>query len=111
MELPSKVRFANEKLKMAFGELEKSKGSEKELYAHLIKAFECLEKDAFCGIQIPKRLIPKEYIKKYGIYNLWKYNLPNAWRLIYSIENQEILIVSIVLEWLSHKEYNKRFNY
>ncbi|MEA1904772.1 MAG: hypothetical protein U9M97_02690 [Candidatus Hadarchaeota archaeon] len=40
-----------------------------------------MAKDAFCGIQIPKKLIPREYSRKYGIDNLWKYDLPGGWSL------------------------------
>jgi len=109
MKLPSKVKFADEKVKEAFSEL--SKVGESKIYNWLVRAFKDIEQNAFCGIQIPKRLIPKEYIKKYKVHNLWKYNLPDAWRLIYSIENQEILVVSIVLEWMDHKTYEKKFKY
>ena len=63
------------------------------------------------GIQIQKKLIPKEYITKYEIDNLWKYNLPNAWRLIYTVANNKVTVLSIVLEWMTHKEYEKRFKY
>lgn len=59
---------------------------------------------------MPKKLIPKDY-KKYGIDNLWKYDLPNGWRLMYSVANDEVKIISIVLEWLDHKNYEKRFGY
>ncbi len=37
--------------------------------------------------------------------------MPNAWRLLYTIETNEIRIVSIILEWMNHKDYEKRFNY
>jgi mRNA-degrading endonuclease RelE of RelBE toxin-antitoxin system len=107
MRLPSKVKFADGNLRQAFEEL----GPESKIYAWLVRAFKDIEDDAFCGIQIPKRLIPNEYVKKYNAHNLWKYNLPDAWRLIYSIENQEILVVSIVLDWMDHKAYEKKFNY
>ena len=30
---------------------------------------------------------------------------------MYSIVNDEIVAVSIVIEWLEHKEYEKRFRY
>ena len=111
MKLPSKVRFADDKLKGAFEQLKKGKGDERKLYDWLVRAFEDIEQNAFCGIQIPKRLIPVEYLRRYGTNNLWKYNLPNAWRLLYSIENQEILVVSIILEWMNHKDYERRFTY
>jgi Txe/YoeB family toxin of Txe-Axe toxin-antitoxin module len=108
MELPSKLRFVDEKVQKAFESLKKE---DYELYSRLVRAFEDIEKNAFCGIQIPKRLIPQEYIKKYNITNLWKYNLPDAWRLLYSVENQQLCVVSIVLAWMSHPDYERKFRY
>lgn len=81
------------------------------LYKFLDRATDDLKKDPECGIKIPKRLIPKVYIQKYGIDNLWKYNLPNAWRLIYSISGNEVEIMTILLEWFPHDEYERRFHY
>lgn len=105
MKLSSKIRFKDERIKKSFENLNNN------FRLKLIRAFNDIEENAFCGIQIPKRLIPKNYKEKYKIKNLWKYNLPDAWRLLYSIENQEILIVSIILEWLDHKSYEQRFQY
>lgn len=107
MELPSKIRFVDERIQSAFEKLKEGTGDEKDLHSWLVRAFEDIENNAFCGIQIPKKLIPQDY----NVTNLWKYNLPNAWRLLYSIENQQICVVSIVLEWLTHKEYERKFNY
>ena len=108
----SRIIFGNERLKSSFEELKISKTEDKRLYIWLIRAFEDLENNAFCGIQIPKRLIPKEYEIKFGnLDNLWKYDLPNAWRLIYTIKKGDVLILSIVLEWMNHKDYEKRFKY
>lgn len=107
MELPSKIRFANEKVQSTFEKLGLGGSDERELYSWLVRAFEDIERNAFCGIQIPKRLIPKEY----DVNNLWKYNLPGAWRLLYSVENQQICVVSIILEWMNHKEYERKFKY
>ena len=95
-------------------QLEKLKDStsdEKQLYEWLIRAFSDIEQNAFCGIQIPKKLIPKEYLQKFNVSNLWKYNLPNAWRLIYSIERDNVIVISIILEWMDHKNYERKFNY
>ena len=109
MKLSSNIKFADEKVKKAFEELENSEIGDKQLNKFLIQAFENLEENAFIGIQIPKRQIPKEYIKKYGIDNCWKYNLPDAWRLLYSVAQEKILVVTIILEWLDHKSYSKKF--
>lgn len=91
--------------------LAKTKKDEPGLYKFLDRAFDDLKKDPACGIQIPFRLIPKYYIEKYKINNLWKYNLPNAWRLMYSIKGSEVSVIAVVLEWLPHKEYERRFGY
>lgn len=37
--------------------------------------------------------------KKYGVDNLWKYDLPKGWRLLYSVRGNEIIVISIILEW------------
>lgn len=105
------VQFANEKVKKAFEELDSGKYEEKQLKQFLERAIEDICKNAFCGVRIPKRLIPEEYVKKFGIHNVWKYNLPNAWRLIYSVESNQVCVISIILEWMDHKEYERRFNY
>jgi len=111
MEIPSRIFFAEEKIKKELEELKNGKTEEQELFYFLNQAFENLKQNAFCGTQIPKKLIPKEYLSNYNITNLWKYNLPNAWRIIYSIGKEGVQVVSIVLEWMNHPEYERRFHY
>jgi len=111
MEIKSRIFFAEEKIKSSLEKLKEGDIQDKELYLKLIRAFEDLSQNAFYGIQIPKKLIPKDYISKYGVTNLWKYNLPNAWRLIYSIANEKVQVVSIIIEWFDHKTYERKFNY
>ena len=110
MKLPSTVRFFDDSIKEAFYKLENGDDSEKELFRLINQAMDNIEQNAFCGIQLPKRLIPEIYEKK-NIKNLWKYDLPRGWRLMYSIVNEELVVVSIVLEWFDHKEYERRFRY
>jgi len=107
----SEIKFADEKVKESFEELKDPKNEEKKLYKWICRAFEDLENNGFGGVRIQKKLIPKIYIDKYGIDNLWKYDLPQGWRLIYSIARGEIKIVSIILEWMNHREYERRFKY
>ena len=103
---PTEIQFADEKVKKAFNEMDKD-----SLKGFIERAFSDIKKNPFCGIQIPKKLIPREYLLRYNAKNLWKYNLPNAWRLIYSIEGNELIILAIILEWMDHKAYERRFNY
>ena len=109
--MKSDVYFADEKLKETYNKLKNSKTEEKELHKWISRAIDDLKQDAFMGIQIKKDLFPREYVQKYNIDNLWKYNLPKGWRLIYTIETDEIKIMSIILEWFDHKNYERRFKY
>ena len=109
--MKSEIKFADEKIQKSFEALKESKTEDQRLYKWICRAFEDLEENAFCGIRIPKRLIPKVYIDKYGIDNLWKYDLPRSWRLIYSVANDGICVLSIILEWVDHKNYERKFNY
>lgn len=102
------VVFADEKVKEAY---ELLKRENPELHKFIERAIEDLKTDPFSGVPIQKRLIPKIYIKKYSIENLWKYDLPGAWRLLYSVVGDKVKIISIILEWLDHKEYERRFGY
>ena len=52
------IDFRNNLIKKAFEEV---KFTEPLLYKHLIHAFKDILENAFCGIQIPKKLIPQEY--------------------------------------------------
>ncbi len=105
------VAFISNKLKEQFESLKEGKSENQQLYKFIDRALDDIKKDIACGIKIPKKLWPKSYIQEYGLTNLWKYNLPDAWRLIYTIESDEVRIVGIILEWFSHKEYEKRFKY
>jgi len=107
----SQIKFAEEKIKNSLDKLKESKTEDKKLHEWINRALDDLEENSFCGIQIPKKLIPEEYIKKYGIDNLWKYDLPRGWRLIYSVANNEVNVLSIILEWMDHQNYERRFNY
>ena len=83
------VAFVNQELKNAYLDLKEGKFEEKQLFNFIKKAIDDLKINPFCGIRIPKKLWPKEYIIKYQITNLWKYNLPNYWRLTYTIIGDE----------------------
>jgi Txe/YoeB family toxin of Txe-Axe toxin-antitoxin module len=105
---PCRITFLDLNIEKSFFELDK----EDEIKKHIQRAINDIKQNAFCGIQIPKRLIPEEYKKKYEIKNLWKYDLPQGWRLIYSIITPtKAEIISLILNWFPHKEYERRFNY
>ncbi|MDD5649861.1 MAG: hypothetical protein PHF86_05480 [Candidatus Nanoarchaeia archaeon] len=105
------VAFISNKLKEEFEILKSGKFSDNQLYTFIDRAINDLKISPNCGIKVPKRIWPKEYVQNYKITNLWKYDLPNGWRLVYTIESDDIKIMSIILEWFDHKDYERRFNY
>jgi Txe/YoeB family toxin of Txe-Axe toxin-antitoxin module len=105
---PSDVKFIDDELENSYNLL-----NEDDFLKKAIKrAAKELKENAFYGIQVPKRLIPKEYIRKYNINNLWKCDLPKGWRLMYTVTAEnEVELITAILEWLNHKDYEKRFKY
>lgn len=104
----SKVVFISDELEEDF----KSLKVDDPIKKAMIRAIADLKENAFSGIQIPKRLFPKEYIQKYGISNLWKYDLPRGWRLLYTVtSDNEVELISAILEWFDHKNYERKFGY
>lgn len=81
--MKSALYFADDQVSDAFFKLRSGRVEEKEIFNQLNTAFDMISLDPFCGIQVPKRLIPKVYITKYGIDNLWKCNFHKNWRLMY----------------------------
>ncbi len=111
MRMECRIFFADEKIKKAYDDLLTSIVEDKKLHKWISKALKDIKENCFCGIQIPKKQIPKDYIQKYRIDNLWKYDLPGAWRLIHTVKKEEVTILSIVLEWMTHKNYERKFKY
>lgn len=82
-----------------------------QLLKKIDRTIEILKSKPDYGVAIAKDLIPKKLIKEYNINNLRKVNLSNYWRLCYTIKTDSIEIVSIVLNVMDHKKYNKLFKY
>ncbi len=108
---PKYVAFVEKSLETAFEKLRQGKFEDEQLYKFISRAIVALKKEPMCGIKIPKKLWPKIFIQKYEITNLWKYDLPNGWRLVYTIKTDEVRIISVILEWFDHKGYERRFGY
>ncbi|MAH51717.1 hypothetical protein CMI37_38225 [Candidatus Pacearchaeota archaeon] len=105
---PSEVVFAEDKTEKEFDKLKDND----EIKRYIKRAITDIKQNAFCGIPIPKKLFPKEYTQKYQVNNLWKYDLPDGWRLIYTIKTpNKVQILAVILEWFNHKDYERRFRY
>jgi Txe/YoeB family toxin of Txe-Axe toxin-antitoxin module len=107
------VNFLDNELRQSYLDLNKSGSLQPKLYHFITRAIDDLRRDSFSGRMVVKDLISKKIKNKYKLDfdNLWVYNLPNAWRLIYTITGTELKIVSIILDWLSHKDYERLFGF
>ena len=65
------------------------------------------------GEPIAKYLIPKEYILKYDVTNLFWVELANYWRMLYTLTNNdsEIEIIAFILDIKSHPDYDELMGY
>ena len=77
------------------------------------KKVELIKANPHYGDPISKKLIPREYVKRYGVTNLFRVGLSNYWRMLYTLTDGEtvIEIIAFVLDIIDHKEYNKKFGY
>lgn len=71
-----------------------------------------LAADVALGDQLQRARIPKSLKRTYACDNLWRLELPGAWRVLYTIQSRpnENVTVSI-LRILSHKEYDRLLGY
>ena len=53
------------------------------------KKVELIKANPHYGNPISKKLIPQEYKEKYGVTNLFRIELPNFWRMLYTLTDGE----------------------
>jgi len=75
------------------------------------KKIELIKLNIHYGNPVAKNLIPKEYRIKYGVTNLFRIELPQFWRMLYTLTNGDIEIIAFVLDVIDHKTYDKKFGY
>lgn len=86
-------------------------GASEILLKKLDKAIDKLKWNYRAGEHVSRDRIPEFYKINYGVENLWKLNLDPNYRLVYTVRGTEIEVMSVILEYLDHKDYNKRFGY
>ena len=109
--LKARVIFHSDKLYNLYLGFEHGSNEEKKLYKWISRAINDLKRNAFSGAAVPKEQIPKKYYKEFEAKTIWKYDLPNGYRIIYTIENNEVEIFAVILEWMDHTKYNRIFKY
>ncbi len=70
-----------------------------------------IKKNPKYGQLIPTKQVPREYKKKGFYYAFWV-KLTNSWRLIYTVTAYgKIEILAIILDYMNHKDYERKFKY
>lgn len=72
---------------------------------------ELLKLNPQAGAQVPRSQIPAKYVLEYGANNLWKLNLSHGWRMVYTLNGNQVEVISFVLDIVSHEKYEKIFGY
>ncbi|MGV8141104.1 MAG: hypothetical protein ACP5NW_01530 [Candidatus Woesearchaeota archaeon] len=85
--------------------------SERTMNNAILQKIEWIKSKPQCGQSISKDLLPREYILKYDIQNLYRIELPNFWRMLYTLRDNKIEIIAFVLDILDHKKYNRKLKY
>jgi hypothetical protein len=94
--------------------LELKKRNDKEaqtLLSSIERVKNILKENPMYGNPVQKKQLPPRLIVEYDIRNLYRVELPDYWRLLYTIEGNNVEIFLFVLSIVDHKDYNKLFGY
>jgi len=78
-----------------------------QLFKSIKQKSELLKINPTYGDKIPHKLIPKTL----NVPNLFRIELTGYWRMLYTLEGNEIEIVAFVLYLIDHPTYNNLFGY
>ena len=82
-----------------------------QLLRSIKQKVEFVKANPFYGDNLSKDLIPAEYIAKYNVKNIWRIELINYWRMLYTIKGDQVEVICFVLDILDHKLYDKKLGY
>ncbi len=80
---------------------------EMQLLKSIKQKSELLKINPTYGDKVPHNLIPKNL----GVSNLFRVELTGYWRMIYTLDGNQIEIVAFILYLVDHQTYDKMFGY
>ena len=114
VKLSDEANKVYEELNKIVGE-ERLKGIESSYHQTLLRSInrakDLLKQNPFAGNQVQKRQIPPKYILKYDVNNIWRIELADRQRMVYTITGNQIEIITFVVDIFDHKSYDKVFGY
>ena len=82
----------------------------RSLLRSIDRLLERLRENPQYGQPVPRRLYPKS-LAALGIQNLYRAELAQYWRALYTIEGDEVGIYLFILAITDHKTYDRMFGY
>lgn len=89
----------------------KKKPTYEQLLSSINIAIKNLKLNPHHGDLIPRKYLTKKSIQKYGTDKIFRIELVGYWRMLYTLIGDEAKIVAFILEYMSHEQYNKVFDY
>ncbi len=80
---------------------------EMQLLKSIQQKVELIKENPMFGDNIPKKLIPRDL----DVSNLFCVDLTGYWRMLYSLEGNQVEVVAFVLYLVDHPSYDKLFGY
>ncbi|MBI2445243.1 hypothetical protein HYV43_02535 [Candidatus Micrarchaeota archaeon] len=80
---------------------------EMQLLKSILQKTALIKENPMYGDNISKKLIPKDL----AVSNLFCVDLTHYWRMLYSLEGNQIEVVAFVLHLLDHPAYDRLFGY
>ena len=82
-------------------------------YAAWLKdAKDILQENPFSGEKVSRHLTPKVYKTKYNVIYVYRYRIPEAFRIIYILDVNKGIPTNVwIIDFLTHKEYERLFKY
>ncbi len=110
-----KIKFSEEAKEIYdFLKEQASKSKKESIILNSLKTkLELIMHNPHYGNPIQKRQIPEYYKIKYSAKNLFRVELPQFWRMLYTLTNSntEVEIIAFILDVCDHKHYDKKFGY
>ena len=79
----------------------------------LMETKDVLQLNPFAGNRVSKQLTPRFYKRKFNIIYVYRYPVPEAHRLIYTLidDGGHSPVQVMIIDLLNHSEYEKRFGF
>jgi hypothetical protein len=108
--LPASAVLLSESASRALAALEAASSSNARAVARRARALKpILLMDCLHGEVVKGSALPRGLRVKYDLSNLFVEDLPDFWRLLYTVVKQDARRVVVVVEIVSHRDYSRWF--